>query len=93
MYNPLIYSFIISTIILICYEIFYRVKYDETDKVDEDKVKYQMMIFISSFTLLYIYKVSTHIKSDIPEITKIESDVKNIVSDAIDNIEYTKAPF
>jgi len=89
MYNPLIYSFIISTIILICYEIFYRVKYDETDKVDEGKVKYQMMIFISSFTLLYIYKVSTH-KSDIP---KIESEVENIVSDAIDNIEYTKAPF
>jgi len=92
MYNPIIYSLIISIILTTLSELYYKYRdKDETYIYDKDnKSKYQIMIFLGTFIIVYIFKICTYNKED---ILSIESDIESVVSDDIENIESIKPPF
>jgi len=92
MYNPIIYALIISIIITSLSEIYYKVREkDDTHTYDKDnKSKYQIMIFLGTFIIMYIFKICTYKKED---ISSIDLDIESVVSDDIGNIESMKVPF
>lgn len=94
MYNPVILSLIVSVVIAIISEIYYKIKYRENiDDLDiNKKIKTQISLCIGVFAIIYIYSVFTNNKKEITEnISNIEDNIDLDVD--IDNIEPTKVPF
>lgn len=94
MYNPVILSLIVSVVIAIISEIYYKIKYRENiDDLDKNKkIKTQISLCIGVFAIIYIYSVFTNNKKEITEnISNIEDNIDLDVD--IDNIEPTKVPF
>jgi hypothetical protein len=91
MNNPIIISIIMSVVITLLSELYYRYKYKDDISIDDkEKLKIQIIIFITIFSMSYMFQIINYssIKSN-----DIIDDVVESIDSNIENLEPTKVPF